>query len=178
MKQAILRTYVNIHRHAKILEIFCIIATLIVISYQSIQMNLNLDEMRKNYSLDVSKIIHEHKQRINNILIDNDNRDLLEVFKLDKEKVMFYILINDYSNLYHMKRQGMVKKESWEIAQHMMVQQITHNQSLYEFWDENEKYLDKEFYEFLNPKIMFNSTQRANYQLISNKADTPGEVVN
>ena len=153
MNTLISTIYGFINKHAKFMELVGILGTLAIISYQSSQMNLNLEEMRKNYSLDVNKMIHEHKQRINNMLIEDQNEELRKVFNLDKEKVMYYILINDYSNLFLLRKQGLVKDDAWEEVQSMMVGQLAHIKNLYDFWGKNKKFFNPKFVKFIDPEI-------------------------
>lgn len=160
--------YPFIYQHAKLIELVCILGTLAIIAFQTSQMNLNLKEMRRNFSLDVSKMVHEHKQRINHLLIDDQNAELRKVFKLDKEKVLYFIMVNDYSNLYLMKKQGLMKNEVWIEVEEMMVGQISNIDSLYEFWNMNKKFFNQEFVTNLNPLI--NKSRPERYG-ISSKSD-------
>lgn len=153
MKTQFKNLYDIINQYAKLIELVCILGTLAIIAYQTSQMNLNLVEMRKNFSLGVSKLIHEHKQRVNHVLIEDQNAELRKVFNLNKEKVLYFIMVNDFSNLYLMNKQGLMKGAVWLEVKDMMVGQLSHIKTLYDFWNEYKKYFNQEFVSFIDPEI-------------------------
>ena len=58
--------------HGKPIEIIALLLTMFFIAFQTFQMNLNIHEIKKSVVLDSHQAVHEHRQRINRILLENE----------------------------------------------------------------------------------------------------------
>ncbi len=142
-----------VRENAKVIELVCIIISLVVISFQSIQMNENLEEVKKSFSLELNNMLHSHKQKINEFLILEQSDDLRRVFELDREALLYYIMINDYSNMFTLNKKGILTKTEWKQAMDIMVAQMADRPCLYEFWISKKEFFNQEFVMFIEPVI-------------------------
>ncbi len=163
MKKIFLLILSFLNKNAKLIEAVGVLGTMVIILYQVrqmdhqlVQVDSNLVEVKKNFDFAVQNKLHEHKQRVNNILLTDENKVLREVFRLDKERVLYFIMLNDWAYQYALVKEVMNDEESQKALAEMKnvsVGTISNNDRLYNFWNENKEFFDKEFVRFIDPKV-------------------------
>jgi hypothetical protein len=128
-----LSSFMNLH--GRLIEIMAMIFTLIFIAFQTLQMNLNIDEIKKSVVLDSHQAVHNHRQRINNILLNNSPELAMKVFGLDKPKLIGFTMSTDYESLFNMKCSGLLSENMWGDIE-IMMQKTLKSTFMTEFWEE------------------------------------------
>lgn len=135
--------------HGKPIEIIATLLTLFFIAYQTVQMNLNINEIKKSVVLDSHQAVHDHRQRINQILLENDPELAKSVFGIDKPKLVGYTLSTDYESLFHMRCSGLLPDSMWHDIETMMYNTLTKVPFVKEFWKNNHPAVSAKFASYI-----------------------------
>lgn len=117
------------------------IASLIMIFFIALQtksMNENIREIERGFNLESLEAIQEHKQRVNQILIEDNSGMAKSTFNLEKKDILGYIILNDYESLFNMRCEGLITDSSWEEIERM-INNTMQGASMINFWKTNPK---------------------------------------
>ncbi len=125
--------------------------TIVFVAYQTKNMNETLAEMRIASLLDTHDIVHKHKQRINEILIDAESEKVAqEVFNLNKSQLVGYILINDYGGLFNLRCKEIIDKSTWNEIERIMYTSLHDNDYLRNFWKNETMITNAKFKNYID----------------------------
>lgn len=73
------------------------------------------EESRLSNKMQVASYLREHYQTINKVLAEH--REARDAFGLDIKKVMAYMLLAEYDNIFQMFEEGMIDDRKWQILE-------------------------------------------------------------
>jgi len=164
MGEKITRLSAFLNLHGKLIEITAMIITLVFIAFQTMQMNLNIDEIKKSVVLDSHQAVHEHRQRVNRILLNSEPGLAQEVFEVDKASLVGYTLTTDYESLFNMKCSGLLSDALWHDIETMMHTTLTQTRYMKSFWKERKPSISGRFASYIDE---LNNSKEANHGQIA-----------
>jgi hypothetical protein len=130
-------------RNARSIEVVIGLATLILILVEAVQVRTSINQIQHSIVLDQYRTVHEHKQRINTILLEANQKDLSQqVFKQDLDAILGFTLLNDYENLVKLRCDTAGFQDDhrlWGDVQ-KMVYNTLQSEYMANFWEENNQY--------------------------------------
>lgn len=128
------------------------IASLIMIFFIALQtqsMNKNIKEIERGFDLESHATIQNHKQRINQILFEDDTGIAKNTFDLEKKDVLAYIIINDYESLFDMRCEELIGDSSWKEIERIIYDTMNSN-TIRVFWEQNNPKIGMNFKRYVN----------------------------
>ncbi len=122
-------SYLFINRHSKVIETVVAVGTLLFVAYQVLQINQNIELIKKDDLLNQYRMVHEHKQRINYLLLQIDDVDFAKEMASrftggqSLDSVIGFTIANDFQNLLELRCNTDVFREDsnlWGDVQQMV----------------------------------------------------------
>ena len=132
-----------IRRYETTIEIGFGLVMLALIALQTFQVKTSLDQIKHSMTLDQYQNVHEHKQRINQILLQREQGAQLaqDFLKIEIKHVLAYTIINDYENLVDLRcnTESFDDQETlWKNVQSMIIKTFSDGSPIRDFWDERK----------------------------------------
>lgn len=110
--------------HEKMIEISILLISVVFIAAQTYLTRIQLTKISDQIGLEYSNAVHEHLQRINTILVRDENRELAqELFELEPKHIIAYMLLADYEALFLMKPY-LEETEYWKQLDNLMKETV------------------------------------------------------
>lgn len=139
-----------INKYGRPIEVLATLLTLIFIAYQTLQMNLNIDAIKQSVVLDSHQAVHNHRQRVNRILLENDPNLAEKVFETDKPNLVGYTIVTDYESLFNMRCSRLLPDEMWHDIETMIYNTMTGVPFMRKFWLDKKPSVSGKFSDYIN----------------------------